>query len=122
MAYEYGYNSDGGKVWKRDYLNQQEYRYLCRIGCGGTPMRVYNRVMGNESWTSVEDYLPAGNALGYNTNWQFRYSGGELVMMGTSGVPAQFYPTDSNGVNVQSQSEPCACPVVAPAQVAVSVK
>ncbi len=118
VAYEYGYNSDGGKVWKKDYLNQQEYRYLCRIGCGGTPMRVYNRAMGNASWTSVEDYLPAGNALGYNTNWQFRYAGGELVMMGTNGVPTEFYPTDSNGVNVQSVSEPCACGV-APAQVAV---
>ncbi len=81
-------------------------------------MRVYSRAMRNESWTSVEDYLPAGNALGYNTNWQFRYSGGEWVMMGTSGVPAEFYPTDSNGVNVQSVSEPCACGV-APAQVTV---
>ncbi len=81
-------------------------------------MRVYNRAMGLASWTSVEDYLPAGNALGYNTNWQFRYSGGEWVMMGTNGVPTEFYPTDSNGVNVQSVSEPCACGV-APAQVAV---
>ncbi len=25
---------------------------MCRIGCGGTPMRVYNRAMGNESWMS----------------------------------------------------------------------
>ncbi len=81
-------------------------------------MQVYNRAMGNGSWASAEDYLPAGNALGYNTNWQFRYSGGEWVMMGTNGVPTEFYPTDSNGVNVQSVSELCAC-VVAPAQVAV---
>ncbi len=64
-AYEYGYNSDGVKVWKKDYLNGQEYRYVCRIGCGGTPMRVYQRAMGNESWMSVEDYLPVGNAQGY---------------------------------------------------------
>jgi hypothetical protein len=27
--------------------------------------------------TRVEDYLPAGNALGYNENWQYRYSGEE---------------------------------------------
>jgi hypothetical protein len=40
VAYEYGYNSDGVRVWKRDGLAGQEYRYLCRIGCGGTPMRV----------------------------------------------------------------------------------
>lgn len=41
VAYEYGYTGDGVRVWKRDYLNQQEYRYLCRIGCGGVPMQVY---------------------------------------------------------------------------------
>ncbi|GBC92062.1 hypothetical protein HRbin15_00524 [bacterium HR15] len=29
-------------------------------------MRVYSRAMGGTSWASVEDYLPAGNALGYN--------------------------------------------------------
>ena len=35
LAYEYGYNSDGVWVWKRDGLAGQEYRYLCRIECGG---------------------------------------------------------------------------------------
>jgi hypothetical protein len=31
VAYEYGYNSDGVRVWKQDVLNQQEYRlgYVC---------------------------------------------------------------------------------------------
>jgi hypothetical protein len=81
VAYEYGYNSNGARVWKRDVLNEQEYRYVCRIGCGGVPMRVYNRAMSGGSWASVEDYLPAGNALGYNQNWQYRHSGGELLMM-----------------------------------------
>ncbi len=66
-AYEYGYNADGVRAWKRDWLNQQEYRYVCRIGCGEVPMRVYNRAIGGASWASVEDYLPAGNALGYGT-------------------------------------------------------
>ena len=32
VAYEYGYNSDGARVWKRDVLNGQEYWYVCRIG------------------------------------------------------------------------------------------
>jgi len=40
VAYAYGYNSDGVRVWKRDVLAGQEYRYLCRIECGGMPMRV----------------------------------------------------------------------------------
>jgi hypothetical protein len=70
LAYEYGYSGDGARVWKRDYLVQQEYRYQCRIGCGGVPMRVYSSVMGSESWRSIEDYLPAGRALLFDwRNW-----------------------------------------------------
>jgi len=45
----YGYNGDGVRVWKQDYLSQREYRYLCRIGCEGMPMRVYNRAIGGTS-------------------------------------------------------------------------
>jgi len=63
----------------------------------------------------VEDYLPVGNALGYSWNWRFSYSGGELLMMGASGEPSGYYPTDSNGVWVQSElSAPCKCPAVDP--------
>jgi len=43
VAYEYGYNSDGARVWQLDVRNGQEYRYVCRIGCGGVPMQVYDR-------------------------------------------------------------------------------
>jgi len=49
VAYAYGYNSDGVRVWKRDYLAGQEYRYVCRTGCGGVPMRVYSRAMSGGS-------------------------------------------------------------------------
>ena len=59
LAYEHGYNSDGVRVWRRDYLAGQEYRYVCRIECGGVPMRVYSRAMSGGSWASVEDYLSA---------------------------------------------------------------
>jgi hypothetical protein len=59
VAYEYGYNSDGVRVWKRDVRNGQEYRYVCRIGCGGVPMRVYNRVDA-VSWGSI-DILAIGS-------------------------------------------------------------
>ena len=120
VAYEYGYNSDGVRVWKRDVLNGQEYRYVCRIGCGGVPMRVYNRPTSGGSWASVEDYLPAGNALGYNQNWRYRYSGGELLMMTASGKPSAYYPMDSNGLAVQNApAQPCICAVVVSAQTAV---
>ncbi|GBC93032.1 hypothetical protein HRbin15_01517 [bacterium HR15] len=78
-------------------------------------MRVYSRAMGGTSWSSVEDYLPAGNALGYNQNWQYRHTGGELLMMGATGEPSGYYPMDSNGLAVQSElPAPCVCPVVGP--------
>jgi hypothetical protein len=119
VAYEYGYNSDGARVWQRDVLNGQVYRYVCRIGCGGVPMRVYNRPMSGGSWASVEDYLPAGSALGYNQNWQYRYSGGELLMITASSEPSGYYPMDSNGRAVQNApAQPCACSVIAPTQTA----
>jgi hypothetical protein len=65
-------------------------------------MRVYGRAMGSGSWSSIEDYLPAGRALGYNQNWRFTHSGGELLMMGATGEPRGYYPMDSNGLWVQS--------------------
>jgi hypothetical protein len=37
LAYGYRYNSDGVRVWKRDGLAGQEYRYVCGVGCGGVP-------------------------------------------------------------------------------------
>jgi hypothetical protein len=83
-------------------------------------MRVYNRAMGGSSWVSVEDYLPAGNALGYNQNWRYRHTGGELLMMTASGEPSAYYPMDSNGLAVQNApAQPCICAVVAPVSVSV---
>jgi hypothetical protein len=52
--------------------------------------------------------LPAGSALEYNWNWQYRHTGGELLMMGATGEPSGYYPTDSNGLAVQSEP-PVAC-------------
>ena len=69
-------------------------------------MRVYNRAMGGSGWVSVEDYLPAGNALGYNENWRYRYSGGELLMMGATGEPSAYYPMGSNGLVISRLNPP----------------
>ncbi|GIV08477.1 MAG: hypothetical protein KatS3mg019_0568 [Fimbriimonadales bacterium] len=68
LAYEYGYNSDGVWVWKQDALNQQEYRYVCRIGCGGIPMRVYNRAIGGASWNTLEEYVETPTVRWYGTS------------------------------------------------------
>jgi len=115
-AYEYTYTGDGIRHMKKDHLAEKEYRYGCSIDCGGTPLRVYARELGSEDpWVSVEDYLQAGSALGYNENWQFEYSGGELLMMGATGEPNQYYPHDSNGMNVTSAPQACVC-FIQPAQ------
>lgn len=62
-AYEHGYNSDGVQAWKRDWLNQQEYRYLCRVGCGGVPTRIYYRSLGTSRETGTVDFLVSGLIL-----------------------------------------------------------
>ncbi len=54
VAYEYGYNSDGVRVWKRDGLAGQEYRYVCGIGCDGVPMRVYSRLTTGNEWLDCQ--------------------------------------------------------------------
>ena len=59
VAYEYGYNSDGARVWKR---------YVCRIGCGGVPMRVYNRAMSGGRWNTLEEYMDAPTVRWYGTS------------------------------------------------------
>jgi hypothetical protein len=68
VAYEYGYNTDGARVWKRDVRNGQEYRYVCRIGCGGVPMRVYNRAMSGGRWNTLEEYMDAPTVRWYGTS------------------------------------------------------
>jgi hypothetical protein len=50
--------------------------------------------------------LPAGNVLGYNENWQYRHSGGELLMMGATGEPSAYYPMDSNGLVISRLNPP----------------
>lgn len=100
-AYEYGYNSDGAKVWKRDLLNQQEYRYVCRINCGGVPMRVYVRALNETNWIRSEDYLEAGRLLFYDTHSVLSlemadiYSGQQVTL------------TDAFGLPVLPQPSPC---------------
>ena len=75
-------------------------------------MRVYNRPMNGGSWTSVEDYLDTDSALGYGYNWRYRHTGGELLMMGATGEPSGYYPSDAVGFHTQSVPTSCECLVV----------
>ena len=62
-AYEYGYNSDGVRVWKRDLLNQQEYRYVCSTSCTGV-LRTYKR-RWDEPYLLVETYAGSLSSVLY---------------------------------------------------------
>jgi hypothetical protein len=101
VAYAYGYNSDGVRVWKRDVLAGQEYRYVCRIGCGGVPMRVYRRQIGNGSWASVEDYLETPTITGYSNYGgsfgDYRYLAGGHWLFAFSSTTGEFVYFDAFG-------------------------
>ena len=34
VAYEYGYGCDGGRRWRKDYVNGVWTRYPCGVACG----------------------------------------------------------------------------------------
>ena len=46
-------------------MGLQEYRYVCRIGCGSVPMRVYNRPTSGGSWNTLEEYMDAPTVRWY---------------------------------------------------------
>jgi len=79
-------------------------------------MRVYNRVIGGTSWASVEDYLPAGNALGYDASWQVELDTNTVMMAGFGeGLQVAIAYQDSFGVDLSPAMTPCVEQVVAPA-------
>ena len=69
-------------------------------------MRIGCLVLARFELASVEDYLTVGNALGYNQNWRYRHTGGELLLMGTTGEPSGYYPMDSNGLVISRLNPP----------------
>ncbi len=86
VAYAYGYNSDGVRVWKRDGLAGREYRYVCRIGCGSVPMRVYSRAIGGESWNTLEEYVAGLSSVWYRTGAESAQDYGWLAGHWLSGL------------------------------------
>ncbi|GBC92609.1 hypothetical protein HRbin15_01080 [bacterium HR15] len=62
LAYEVRYNGDGFRVWDREWQWEvvnppltREYKYVCRVGCGRLPLRVYWNAEG--FWVSYEWYV-----------------------------------------------------------------
>ena len=97
LAYEYGYNSDGVRVWKQDVLGQQEYRYICRSGCGGIPMRVYNRAIGGTSWRSKYCILLTFSEILYNDEVSRGWLSGTQIFRIEEDTSLEFHYKDRFG-------------------------
>ena len=60
--YEYRYNSDGFKVWEREWFETEmgwrafAYRFVCGIGCGRLPLAIYLDYDGADEWAIWERY------------------------------------------------------------------
>jgi YD repeat-containing protein len=60
--YEYRYNSDGFKVWERDWFESERgwqayaYRFVCSIGCGALPLVIYRDEDGADDLASWSRY------------------------------------------------------------------
>jgi hypothetical protein len=60
--YEYRYNSDGFKVWEREWLETEmgwralAYRFVCGIGCGRLPLAIYWDYDGADDWAIWSRY------------------------------------------------------------------
>jgi len=105
VAYEYGYNSDGARVWKRDVLNGQEYRYVCRIGCGGVPMRVYGKSFSSSRFILVDTILFERNVIMHQIKDHDVIaieSTNSTIMMPLSSPQYQIFINDSFNISVGS--------------------
>ena len=70
-AYEARYNGDGFRVWDKEWLWEvqnpplvDEYRYVCGVGCGRLPLRVYRKEGG--WWVSYEWYVRLLSSVWYS--------------------------------------------------------
>ncbi|GIV06825.1 MAG: hypothetical protein KatS3mg017_0027 [Fimbriimonadales bacterium] len=71
LVYEARYNGDGFRVWDREWrwevMNPpltMEYKYVCQVGCGRMPLRVYRNEGG--FWVSYEWYVRLWRSVWYD--------------------------------------------------------
>ncbi len=113
VAYEYGYNSDGGKVWTREYFMNQlilEFRFItCGTGCAGTPLSLYMRTHGGEmggsasAWSRAEEYVNTPTVLMYDFVL-YPGSSGDIVHYDGNMIMPQY--RDSSGILVGGYALP----------------
>ncbi|NSW79231.1 MAG: RHS repeat protein, partial [Chthonomonadetes bacterium] len=80
LAYEYGYGFDGGRRWRKDYVNGVWTRYPCGVACGAGDLVEQQKPLEGGSWTTSALYLQGISLVRRNSEWH------HFDPFGTAGV------------------------------------
>jgi YD repeat-containing protein len=69
LAYEYGYGFDGGRRWRKDYLNGVWTRYPCGVACGAGELVEQTCDLSGSQWTTSALYLQGISLVRRNNEW-----------------------------------------------------
>ena len=80
LAYEYAYGFDGGRRWRKDYINGVWTRYPCGVACGAGDLVEQQKPLEGGSWTTSALYLQGISLVRRNSEWH------HFDPLGTAGV------------------------------------
>ncbi len=80
LAYEYAYGFDGGRRWRKDYLNGVWTRYPCGVACGAGELVEQQKPLEGGSWSTSALYLQGISLVRRNSEWH------HFDPLGTAGV------------------------------------
>jgi hypothetical protein len=69
LAYEYGYGFDGGRRWRKDYVNGVWTRYPCGVACGAGDLVEQTSDLSGSQWTTSALYLQGISLVRRNNEW-----------------------------------------------------
>ena len=69
LAYEYGYGFDGGRRWRKDYLNGVWTRYPCGVACVAGELVEQTSDLSGSQWTTTALYLQGISLVRRNNEW-----------------------------------------------------
>jgi hypothetical protein len=69
LAYECGYGFDGGRRWRKDYVNGVWTRYPCGVACGAGDLVEQTSDLSGGQWTVSALYLQGISLVRRNNEW-----------------------------------------------------
>ena len=69
LAYKYGYGFDGGRRWRKDYVNGVWTRYPCGVACGAGELVEQTSDLSGSQWTTSALYLQGISLVRRNNEW-----------------------------------------------------